>query len=317
MPAADDSRHRWTRGARAGTERSQQLEDRQQRDRLVARRHRRQAESRRDRTARRDAAATEIRVLRPPPDREAERLRVLQRAQQHLRVGDRHVRLREADATGVAQLGHLGQRDAGEPDRQRAERMDVRAVQRPCAMLQHLDQPGLVERRIGVGRTDQRRHAAGQRRVDLRLERRAVFGTRLAQPRRQVDEARDRPRGRPHRSCGRRLKSSEPCACGSTTPTMRPSATSTSRGASTPRRRIEDTAVADRELHGEVGRRHAAARMLMTAIRIAMPNVTCGRITLCEPSATDDSISTPRFIGPGCMTIASGAASASFSAVSP
>jgi hypothetical protein len=46
--------------------------------------------------------------------------------------------------------------------------------------------------------------------------------------------------------------------------------------------------------------------MLITAIRTAMPNVTCGRITLRSPSATADSISTPRFIGPGCMTIASG-----------
>jgi len=35
------------------------------------------------------------------------------------------------------------------------------------------------------------------------------------------------------------------------------------------------------------------------------------------PSATADSISTPRFIGPGCMTMQSGLASASFSEVSP
>ena len=57
--------------------------------------------------------------------------------------------------------------------------------------------------------------------------------------------------------------------------------------------------------------------MLMTAIRIAMPNVTCGRMTDCLPSATLESISTPRFMGPGCSTIASGRASASLSSVSP
>ena len=57
--------------------------------------------------------------------------------------------------------------------------------------------------------------------------------------------------------------------------------------------------------------------MLITAIRTAMPNVTCGRITERAPSATAESISTPRFIGPGCMTIASGFASASFSGVRP
>ncbi len=35
------------------------------------------------------------------------------------------------------------------------------------------------------------------------------------------------------------------------------------------------------------------------------------------PSATADSISTPRFIGPGCMTIASGLANARRSVVKP
>ena len=52
-------------------------------------------------------------------------------------------------------------------------------------------------------------------------------------------------------------------------------------------------------------------------MRTAMPKLTCGRITDCAPSATPDSISTPRFIGPGCSTIASGFARASRSAVSP
>ena len=37
-----------------------------------------------------------------------------------------------------------------------------------------------------------------------------------------------------------------------------------------------------------------------TAMRIATPFVTWLRITLCGPSATSESISTPRFIGPGC-----------------
>ena len=57
--------------------------------------------------------------------------------------------------------------------------------------------------------------------------------------------------------------------------------------------------------------------MLMTAMRTAMPKVTCGKITDCLPSATLESISTPRFIGPGCNTMASGLASASLSSVRP
>src|SRR5690606_26489136 len=55
----------------------------------------------------------------------------------------------------------------------------------------------------------------------------------------------------------------------------------------------------------------------ITAMRTAMPFVTCGRITERGPSATAESISTPRLIGPGCMTMASGLASASLSSVRP
>src|SRR6267143_605672 len=67
----------------------------------------------------------------------------------------------------------------------------------------------------------------------------------------------------------------------------------------------------------EFGHDQFPARMLITAMRTAMPKVTCGRITECGPSATEESISTPRFIGPGCMTMASGLASASFCGVKP
>src|SRR5690606_877366 len=68
-----------------------------------------------------------------------------------------------------------------------------------------------------------------------------------------------------------------------------------------------------------VGRAHASfpATMLSTAMRTAMPKVTCGRITLCGPSATAESISTPRLIGPGCMTMASGLAQRRRSVVRP
>jgi hypothetical protein len=63
--------------------------------------------------------------------------------------------------------------------------------------------------------------------------------------------------------------------------------------------------------------RSVPASMAITAMRTAMPKVTWGRITAWLPSATAESISTPRFIGPGCMTMASGLASASFSGVRP
>ena len=41
-------------------------------------------------------------------------------------------------------------------------------------------------------------------------------------------------------------------------------------------------------------------------MRTATPLVTCSVISDAGPSATSAAISTPRFIGPGCMTSASG-----------
>ena len=83
-----------------------------------------------------------------------------------------------------------------EPDRQRTDRMDVRLVERARAVLQHLDETGLVERRIGVGRAGEAGHAAGDRRAHFRFERRLVFEARLAQARRRDRSARERRRAR-------------------------------------------------------------------------------------------------------------------------
>jgi hypothetical protein len=53
-------------------------------------------------------------------------------------------------------------------------------------------------------------------------------------------------------------------------------------------------------------------------MRTATPISTCSWMTLTlMSSARSPSISTPRFIGPGCITMASGFAKASFSASSP
>src|SRR5260221_8397578 len=78
-----------------------------------------------------------------------------------------------------------------------------------------------------------------------------------------------------------------------------------------PARRVDDASALDVQVH------QLPATMLMTAMRTAMPKVTCGRITECGPSATDESISTPRFIGPGCLTMASRLAAESLSSVRP
>ena len=57
--------------------------------------------------------------------------------------------------------------------------------------MQHFDEPGLVERRIGVGRAGEAGDAARRRGLHLRFQGRLVFETRFAQARGEIDEARD------------------------------------------------------------------------------------------------------------------------------
>src|SRR5262245_58833010 len=67
--------------------------------------------------------------------------------------------------------------------------------------------------------------------------------------------------------------------------------------------------------HGEAAQRLGSCRAMAssTAMRTATPISTWSRMTLREWSAMVEAISTPRFIGPGCMISASGLARASFS----
>jgi len=83
----------------------------------------------------------------------AESRGVLHRAQQYARVRQRRFRLRERDAARLGKLAHFGELDAVEADGQCADRKDMRLVERARAVLQHLDQARLVERRVGVRRT--------------------------------------------------------------------------------------------------------------------------------------------------------------------
>jgi GNAT superfamily N-acetyltransferase len=134
-----------------------------------------------------------------------------------------------------------------------------------------------------------------------------VLVARLAQARRQVDQpgATTQPEAS---SVGAGVKP----AGVPPIDTMRPAASATSRW------RREDAGSMTRPLRIRIFMPSSfPATMLITAMRTAMPKVTCGRMTLCLPSTTAESISTPRLIGPGCMTMASGLASCSFSGVRP
>ena len=88
------------------------------------------------------------------------------------------------------QFHHLGQALAAELGGERAHRMHSREVQAARAVHQHLDQPGFVQRRIGIRRTGQARHAARDCREHLGFERGLVLEARLAQARDQIHQAR-------------------------------------------------------------------------------------------------------------------------------
>ena len=104
-----------------------------------------------------------------------------------------------------------------ESDGERADRMDVGLIERASPMLQHLDEAGLVERRIRIRRTGKAGDAAGDCRAHFGFERRLVLEARLAQARGQVDQSRgddepvcvERAVGAPRRR-GRR-RSPRPC----------------------------------------------------------------------------------------------------------
>jgi hypothetical protein len=255
-----------------------------------------------------DTAPGKVRILRLQPDRKAEGGGVLHGAQQHLGVDHGDVGLAEGDAAGLGQFRHLGQALAGQANGQGADRVNIGELGQPRPVTQHLDEAWFVERRIGIGRAGQGRDATGGGGGHFGLERRLVFEPRLAQSRREVDQARaDDAAACVDGSFGgeagrRRLAKADDAAVGD----------EDIGGLVEAAGGIDDAAVLDADSHGQ-----APASMAITAMRTAMPKVTCGRITACRPSATAESISTPRFIGPGCMTMASGLASASFSGVRP
>jgi hypothetical protein len=194
-PGLGRAHQRHARGAgdaaqvHAGAGALHELHDGEDGDGLGRHGHAREAQARGQRTAGGHALA-QVAVLRAQPHGVAEGAGVEQRALQHLRVGQRHVGLAEADAAGFGELGHLGEHAASEVARERAQRKEARALQLLGAELEHFDQARLVEHGVGVGRAHQAGHAARDGRGHFALQHAFVFVARLAQARGEVHEAR-------------------------------------------------------------------------------------------------------------------------------
>src|SRR5206468_6709328 len=81
--------------------------------------------------------------------------------------------------------------------------------------------------------------------------------------------------------------------------------------------RVDDARALQQQLHAASPDPAPPSMRYSSDIRTAMPFVTCSVITDCGRSATSDAISTPRFIGPGCMIIACSGSAATRSRDSP
>ncbi len=185
-----------TRFAAFAVHRAQQLEQGVQRDGLGHHRHAGQAHARGQRAAGGHALA-EPEVLRAQPHGETEGGGVLQGALQHLVVDDGHLGLAKADAARLGEFGHLGEHLALQAACERAQREHARLVQLLGAELEHVHQAGFVEHGLGVGRADQRGHAAGHRRGHFAFQHARVFLAGFAQAHRQVHQT-----GRDHATGG-------------------------------------------------------------------------------------------------------------------
>ncbi|CFL85914.1 Uncharacterised protein [Bordetella pertussis] len=291
--------------ARAGG--ALQFENRVQRQRLGLHRHLGQAQPRRIGAGRGHAVAAHPGVQGPQPQCQPEGARVLHGAPQHPGIGHRQAGLGKGHAAGLGQGGHLAEPFAAQALGQGAQRVQLCLAGLVRAVAQHFHPARLVQRRVGIRRHDQPGHAAGQRSLHFAGQRREPGAVHA---RRQVHQARQH--GQPARvDVLLRLEARRRLADGGDA-AVRQVKVGAGVGAAG---RIDQPAAGDAYRAHRHGR--TPATRLMAAMRTAMPNVTWSSITAWPLSATSEAISTPRFIGPGCITMASGRASARRACVRP
>src|SRR5574343_588536 len=248
----------------------------------------------------RNAIARQPVILRLQPDGKAEGSGVFHGAQQRFGIDHRLVGLRKGNTTGLLQTGQFGQTLTLEAKGQRAERENAGFADLVTAMNETIGQFRFIERRISI----RRYHDTGYATSDGRGQ----FGLDGVEASPKIDQPRTNDTARGVNA----LVGNE---------ARRRSAKADDRTFSNEQGgimlvdtvlRIDDAAVLDFDIHVQF-----PATMLMTAMRTAIPKVTWGRITACAPSATAERLSPPRFIGPGCIRMASGLASANFCGVRP
>ena len=135
------------------------------------------------------ALADEVAVFASVDDQRAEIARVGQRAAHRLRIGDAARAIGESDSAGLGEQADLGDLAPLETLGQRRGRQHPHLGGGAGAPQDEIDHRGIVDRRIGVGPRDQRRHAARRRGGAGGGDGLAMLGARLADEGAHVDQA--------------------------------------------------------------------------------------------------------------------------------
>ena len=212
-------------------------------------------------------ACTQPGVTGIGPDGVVKGLGVLHGPEQDLGIEQRVRGLREAHTTRLGELRHFSELLTLEPCGERAQRVHMGLGQQPRAVLEHFHQTRLIERWVGIGWADQSGYTASDGCTHLGFQRGLVFETRLTQPRRQVDEAWQYPQALRFK-CVHGLKARKASARSSHGPNAAACDVDVARFG----------ALNKPATNQDVGKGLAHAwvrfRMLITAMRTAMPKVT-------------------------------------------
>ena len=212
----------------------------------------------------------QVHLLGPQPDWVAKGAGVLQGALQYLRIGQWNFGLAKTHAAGIRQLLHGREHLASQRTRERAQRQHTRATLQLGTVMQHFHQTSFVEHRRGVGRTHQGGDATSRSRGALAAELASPRATRLTQACTQVHQT-----GHHDATSGIHHLVRHKVVCYIFNSYHRTIGEGYIGFFIKTTGRIDDAATLDQYLHASF-----PATMLITAMRTAIPNVTCGRITL-------------------------------------
>ena len=247
-------------------------------------------------------ALGEPRLLRVLGNDAVEGLDVLQRPAHQHRVGDAHAVVGEHPhrRSRVGHRAELGQPFTAQPYRHGTNGPYVAVAGLSTEPPDLLDDAGGVGDGIGIGHCVDGRESAKRRGGGSGRDRLGVLPTGLAQVSVQVDEAGEDDQAVSVDPLG--AQSSQPAHIGdAAVPQVQIGCRPVGQRGS------DDEVVGHRappSPESSVGRAPASSRY-STAIRTLTPFATCSTIVDRALSATSALISRPRFIGPGCMTMAS------------